>query len=143
MGVDIKKGLEGVTIAESALSFIDGEKGILRYRGYDINDLAESASFEEVAYLLWFGELPHKKQLSTFDKELKDQRALPSAVLKWIKTFPKDAHPLDVLRTVVSALALYDKSAHDVSRDETIRKGIKLTAAFPTIIAAFERIPKN
>ena len=138
--IEIKKGLEGVYVAESGLGFIDGKKGILRYRGYDAHDLADHASYEEVVYLLWFGELPNRKGLRAFDRKLIKERALPRTIIRWIKSFPKTAYPMDVLRTVSSALALYDKSVNDVSRDEIIKKAIRLTAAFPTIAAVFERV---
>ncbi len=139
-GVEVKKGLEGVYAAESGLGFVDGERGILRYRGYDIKDLAESCRYEEVCYLLWFGELPNGRQLEEFSLRLKENRKLPDFVVEWIKSFPRNAHPLDVLRTVVSALAFYDDKLDDVSKDEIINKAIRLTAKFPVIIAAFERI---
>jgi len=136
----IAKGLEGVPVTESRIASVDGEKGILRYCGYDIHELAEHATFEETAYLLWFGELPAKEQLVSFDARLRRHRALPAEVTSLIEPLPRNAAPLDVLRTAVSALGLLDTAAADVSRESVITKAIRLTALFPSIVAACERL---
>ncbi len=133
------KGLEGVVVAESKLCFIDGHKGILAYRGYPIEVLADSASFEEVIYLLWNGKLPNQTELDAFNKHLASERDLPKPVLDFITSSPKDAHPMDVLRTSISMLALYDPETEDSSREANLRKAGRLVAKTPTIIAAYNR----
>ncbi|HEX6386266.1 MAG TPA: citrate/2-methylcitrate synthase [Anaerolineae bacterium] len=137
------KGLAGVIAADTTLSRVDGEKGELIYRGYDIQDLGEKASFEEVVYLLWNGDLPNRSQLEAFKAALVAKRALPSAVLRTMTSFPHEAHPMAVLRTVVSGLALIDPSADDISLEGARKKALWLTAVFPTIVAAWERIRNN
>ncbi len=140
MAENIGKGLESVPAAASRLAFVDGVNGILRYCGYAIGELAEHATFEEAAYLLWFGELPAKEQLSAFDAQLRQQRTMPASLTRLIVSLPRNAAPLDVLRTVVSALGLLDPAAADVSRESVITKAIRLTALFPAIVAACERL---
>jgi citrate synthase len=137
------KGLAGVIAAESSLSRVDGEKGELIYRGYDIMDLGQKASFEEVVYLLWHGDLPTETQLNTFKAALVAHRALPSAVLHMMRSIPHEAHPMAVLRTVVSGLALVDLSADDISLEGARKKALMLTGVMPTIVAAWERIRNN
>lgn len=137
------KGLAGVIAADTALSRVDGERGELIYRGYNIQDLGEKASFEEVVYLLWNGDLPNRSQLEAFKAALVAKRALPSAVLRTMTSFPHEAHPMAVLRTVVSGLALIDPSADDISLEGARKKALWLTAVFPTIVAAWERIRNN
>jgi len=133
-------GLKGVIAAESQICFIDGERGILRYRGYDIRDLAEHSTFEETTYLLHYGELPTKEELERFSEELKEQRVLPEKELDMIRCVPKRTLPMDVLRTMVSALASFDPEADEISEEASRRKAIKLIAKMPTILAAFERV---
>ncbi len=140
-------GLKGVYFAESETSFIDGDVGKLLYRGYNIHDLAENITAEEVSYLLLRGKLPTQAELNGFDAELKANRELPPAVLEIIK-LTQNAHPMDVLRTAVSALAAFDPDTEVKFEwadpkpfiDATLRKGIRLTAQVPTIIAAHHRI---
>jgi citrate synthase len=134
------KGLAGVTAADTNLSRVDGEKGELIYRGYNITDLGENACFEEVVYLLWNGDLPNRTQLDAFQAALIAKRELPSAVINTMKSFPHETHPMAVLRTVVSGLGLIDPKADDVSLEEARKKALSLTAVFPTIIAAWQRI---
>lgn len=137
------RGLEGVIALESELSFIDGQKGELIYRGYDINDLAEHASFEEVVYLLWNGTLPTSYELEDLRSHLQSERALPPNVLQILRNAPDDAHPMAVLRTAVSALGLYDEEADEMSEEANQRKAIRILAQIPTIIAAFDRSRKG
>jgi len=137
------RGLEGVIALESELSFIDGQKGELIYRGYDINDLAEGASFEEVVYLLANGSLPTPDQLNTLQQELRSERALPAPVLDLLRNAPDDAHPMAVLRTAVSALGLYDDEADVMEEAANRRKAVRILAQIPTIIASFDRIRKG
>ena len=137
------RGLEGVTALDSDICFIDGQKGELIYRGYDINDLAENATFEEVAYLLWNGDLPNQPQLNELNERLQAERDIPPMVLDVLRATPEDADPMAALRTGVSALALFDTEANDMSHESNYRKSIRLQARVPTIIAAFDRLRKG
>ena len=137
------KGLAGVTAADSTLSHVDGQAGTLIYRGYNIMDLGENACFEEVVYLLWNGDLPNKSQLEPFKAALVSKRALPSAMLKTMQNIPHEAHPMAVLRSIVSALGLIDPTADDIRAESARKKALLLTAVLPTIVAAWERIRCN
>jgi citrate synthase len=136
---EIQRGLKGVYFDRSRVCYIDGRAGELRYRGYSIHDLAQHSTFEETCYLLLNGELPNRAQLAAFAGELKAARTLPEAVVDVIRTI-KTAHPMDVLRTGVSALATFDPETADKSPEATLRKGIRLTAQVPMLIAAHEHI---
>jgi 2-methylcitrate synthase len=137
--IKIHRGLRGVYFDRSPCTFIDGKAGDLRYRGYSIHDLAENSSFEETAWLLLYGELPTAQELAGFDAELKAARQLPRPVLDIVRTV-KDAHPMDVLRTAVSALSAFDPDSEDNSRDAVLRKAVRLTSQVPMIVAAHARI---
>jgi citrate synthase len=137
--IKIQRGLKGVYFDRSPCTFIDGKAGELRYRGYSIHDLAEHSSFEETAWLLLNGELPNKQQLASFDAELKASRKLPMPVTDIIRAI-KSAHPMDVLRTAVSALSAFDPETADNSREATLRKAVRLTSQVPMIVAAHSRI---
>ena len=137
--IKIHRGLKGVYFDRSPCTFIDGRIGELRYRGYSIHDLAEHSCFEETAWLLLRGELPTKAQLAEFDTQLKSARELPPPIFDIIRTV-KAAHPMDVLRTAVSALAAFDPETADNSHEAVIRKGIRLTSQVPMIIAAHARL---
>jgi citrate synthase len=137
--IKIHRGLKGVYFDRSPCTFIDGKAGELRYRGYSIHDLAEKSTFEETAWLLMYGDLPSAQELASFDAQLKAARQLPPAVLDIVRAI-KDAHPMDVLRTGVSALAAFDPETADNSRDATLRKAIRLTSQVPMIVAARARI---
>lgn len=139
-GVVKAPGLKGIVALESELSFIGGEKGELIYRGYDIRDLAEHASFEEVVHLMWEGELPTQSQLDALHSKLQAAREVPSEVIEFLRQVPGDAHPMAVLRTAVSALAHFDEETEDTSREANQRKAIRLLARMPTCIAAFARL---
>lgn len=133
-------GLEGVIVAESAISYVDGQNGRLVYRGYTIEDLAEHSTFEETTELLLDGELPGRAELEEFTTQLASERGLDERVLDLMHEFPTDAEPMAVLRTAVSALGMFDSEGTDMSKEATRRKGIRLIAQFPTIVAAFERL---
>ena len=133
-------GLEGVVACDSAICSVDGERGVLSYFGYDIHDLADHASFEEVIGLLWTGDLPTRAQLDTLTRQLVADRPLPGPVMDLLHAFPKDARPMSVLRTAVSALGMYDPEAEDKSMESNHRKAARLMARIPTIIAAYDRI---
>ena len=136
---EVHRGLKDLCFDRSPTTLIDGRAGELRYRGYSIHDLAAHSSFEETAHLLLYGELPTQSELDHFDRALKDARALPDPVYDIIRGV-RDAHPMDVLRTAVSALAAYDPETGDNSLDATRRKGIRLTSQVPMIVAAHHRI---
>ncbi len=136
-------GLRDVVAAPSSICFIDGEKGILVYGGYNIHELAENASFEEVIYLLWNGRLPNRAELDGLNAQLTANRAVPAEIIALMKSFPKDAVPMDSLRTAVSALAFYDPDKGDNSPDARKRKAVRLTAQIATIVAAIDRIRKG
>ncbi|PKB65625.1 MAG: citrate (Si)-synthase [SAR202 cluster bacterium Io17-Chloro-G3] len=135
----IMRGLKDVYLDTSKASFIDGTIGKLLYRGYSIHDLAEKSTFEEVVYLLLFGKLPNQKELDAIDTQMRADRGLPPEVIEIIDKV-KSAHPMDVLRTGISALSAFDPEIKDNSVDATIRKGLRLTAKAPTIVAAHHRI---
>jgi len=134
----VTKGLEGIVATTSSISsIIDGE---LTYRGINIDELAEKASFEEVVYLLWHGKLPNRSELEQLQRDLSSYAALPEAVLEQIKLYPKNTNSMAALRSAVSALALYDPEANDMSLEANVRKATRLQAQLPTIVAAFARI---
>ena len=138
-GIEIHRGLSGVYLDRTESCFIDGQIGKLLYRGYDIHDLAEKSTFEEVVYLLLYGKLPTQAELDGFDQGLRAEREIPSEVVEIIDKV-KAAHPMDVLRTAVSAMAAFDDEVEDNSAEATIRKGLRLTAKSTTIVAAHDRI---
>lgn len=137
--IRINRGLKGVYFERSAVSDIDGSAGRLSYRGYSINDLAAHATFEEVSYLLLFGELPTADELSDFEGQMRAARNVPPAILDVIRAVA-GGHPMDVLRTALSALAAFDASAADCSEKAFLDTGTKLIAQVPTIIAAHHAI---
>ncbi|RDI71464.1 citrate synthase [Halopelagius longus] len=144
MSDDLKRGLEGVLVAESELSHIDGDAGKLVYRGYTIEDLARNASYEEVVYLLWHGELPTRSELETFEEQMSAERTLDDDVLGEIrKLADADEVPMAALRTVVSSLSAHDDDAtfEGVTDEEAnIRKARRITSKIPTALAAFNRL---
>src|SRR5213593_490445 len=133
MGVGGRGGLEDIVVSTSDICFIDGKEGRLVYRGYDVNDLVEHSSFEEVIFLLWHGGLPSKKELEAHTKALSAtaNRKLPPGIVSLLKK----TTPMEVLRTGVSALSAYDPDAGDNSKDATARKALRLTAQMPTLVA--------
>jgi citrate synthase len=137
------RGLEGVIALESELSDIDGQAGTLVYRGYSIEDLAANATFEEVVYLLWSGELPTQDELDALRSQLRAERTLPAPVLSILRNAPDDAHPMAVLRTAVSALAFHDRETEEMTPEANRRKATRLLARIPTVIAAFDRLRKG
>jgi len=137
------RGLEGIVATTSSICYIDGDAGVLSYRGIDIHELAQFSSFEETTYLLWFGTLPTAEQLASFTAELAHARSLPSKVIEFLRSVPTDATPMQVLRTAVSLLSLYDADEADCTHDANIRKSYRLTAQIAMIVAVFDRIRKN
>src|SRR5437667_3278716 len=140
-----KEGLEDIVVSTSEICFIDGREGRLLYRGYDVDDLVQHSSFEEVVYLLWNGSLPSRKDLETHVKALSStaNRKLPPKLVTMLRQLPKKTTPMEVLRTGVSALSSFDPDAADNSREATTRKAIRLTAQMPTLVAAWERLRRG
>jgi citrate synthase len=137
------KGLEGIIATKSAICWIDGDAGVLSYRGIDIHQLAEHSNFEETTYLLWFGVLPTTAQLTEFRKELAFSRALNWRIYEFLRNVPTDATPMEVLRTAVSLLSLYDPDEKDSSHESNVRKSYRLTSQIAMIVAIFDRIRKG
>jgi citrate synthase len=137
------KGLEGVVAANSGICFIDGDEGILAYRGIDIHELADNSTFEETSYLLWFGHLPKREELTQFRSRLSESRKLNSSVIDMLRSFPKSATPMEVLRTAVSALSFYDSDEKAVDHDSNIRKAYALTSQIAMLVAIYDRIRKG
>jgi len=136
---EFREGLEGVVAALSMISSIDGENGILLYRGMRIEELAAHSTFEETTYFLLHGRLPNRQELSDFENKLKSRREVPPAALDLVRKFPSTANAMDLLRTTVSALGLYDADPKNNSVEKNVERAIDLIAAFPTLIAAIQR----
>jgi len=136
-------GLAGVPAAESAISYIDGNAGILEYRGYPIEQLAKDSTFEESTWLLMHGELPTSKQLAAFSKDLWSVRELPAGLIDLLRTFPKKAHPMHVLQSAVAALACYEPTFRMGDAEDMRRSWLRIVSAIPTIVAAHERLRRG
>ena len=137
------KGLEGIVAANSGICWIDGEAGILSYRGIDIHELASYSNFEETSYLLWNGRLPTADELKGFSRSLAEARLLDGKIIDLLRSFPKTATPMEVLRTTVSALSLYNADELDNTHDANVRKAFRLTAQVAMIVALYDRIRKG
>jgi citrate synthase len=137
------KGLEGVVATTSSICYIDGDRGILAYRGIDIHELADNSSFEEVCYLLWFGHLPSRNELRDLRDRLCEERKLDASIIYRLQLAPKHALPMDVLRTMVSALSFYDPEEKNNDHDANVHKAIRLTSQIAMIVAAYDRIRKG
>jgi citrate synthase len=137
------KGLEGIVAANSGICWIDGEAGVLSYRGIDIHELAEKSTFEETTYLLWNGILPNRLALREFATQLSLARELDKHIVDMLRSFPTSATPMEVLRTAVSALSFYDADEKDNTHDANVRKAYNLTAQVPMIVAIYDRIRKG
>ena len=141
--INVKKGLEGAVIDTSAVSKVNTETNSLLYRGYPVQDLAEQCSFEEVAYLLYHGDLPKSEQLSTFTRKERSYRKISEAALRVIELLPKEVHPMDALRTAVSVLGCEDPRIWDSTTDANLDKALLLLAKVPTAVAAHYRLRKG
>lgn len=137
------KGLEGIVAANSGICWIDGEAGVLAYRGIDIHELAENSTFEETTYLLWNGQLPNQFELREFQSQLALARSLDQRIVDLLRSFPSSATPMEVLRTAVSALSFYDADEKDNSHHANVRKAFNLTAQIAMIVAIYDRIRKG
>src|SRR5436309_7978833 len=137
---NVSRGLEGVIANTTRLSDVIGDKGQLIYAGYDINDLAGKVSYKEVVYLLWKGKLPNRRELDEFTRALRAERQLPDAVIDFIKSAPKNADPMDVMRTAISMLSLYDPDMEkEATREVNERRARSITAKIGVIAAYFHR----
>ncbi|MBI3653654.1 MAG: citrate synthase [Acidobacteria bacterium] len=136
----VKAGLEGAVAASSSISYIDGNIGKLIYSGYNIHDLAQHSTFEEVIYLLWNNQLPSPYELDNLKAQLTQEAGIPSEIHQLMRSLPSGVNPMDMLRTVVSALSFYDPDGQDMSREANVRKAIRLTAKFPTLVTTFQRL---
>ena len=137
------KGLEGVVATNSSICYIDGDRGILAYRGIDIHELADNSSFEETCYLLWFGRLPKRDELKDLQQKLAGERKLDPAIIDFLRRAPKTALPMDVLRTAVSALSFYDPEDRKNDHEANVHKAIRLTSQIAMIVVAYDRIRKG
>ena len=137
------KGLEGIVATTSKICYIDGEEGVLAYRGIDIHELADHSNFEETCYLLWFGKLPTQNELKDLRQRLAAERKLDAAVIQFLRELPKGATPMDVLRTAVSALGLYDPEQKKNDHEANVNKAIRLTSQIAMIVAAYDRLRKG
>ena len=143
MNEEIKKGLLGIVVDETTISHVVPELSALTYRGYTVQELCDKCDFEEVAYLVLNGDLPNKNQLKKFIKQERSERKLSKQILSDIKKMPKNAHPMDVIRTCVSLMALEDKDTKDNSPKANMRKAMKIFAKTPTAVAAYFRSRKG
>lgn len=137
------KGLEGVVATTSGICYIDGDAGVLAYRGIDIHELADHSTFEETCYLLWFGRLPKSDELADVHQKLASERKIDNAIFDLLRNAPKDAVCMDVLRTAVSALAFYDPEDKKNDAQANVHKSIRLTSQIAMIVAAYDRIRKG
>src|ERR1700722_19540925 len=137
------KGMEGIVATNSSICFIDGDRGVLAYRGIDIHELADHSTFEETCYLLWFGHLPTRSELSELGQKMAEERKIDAAILELLRSAPQHALPMDVLRTAVSALSFYDPEEKNNDHNANVNKAIRLTSQIAMIVAAYDRIRKG
>ena len=137
------KGLEGVVATTSSICYIDGDRGVLAYRGIDIHELADRSSFEETCYLLWYGRLPTRDELRELTAHLAEERRLDASIYEYMRSLPKDALPMDMLRTVVSGLSFFDPEERKNDHEANLHKAIRLTSQIAMIVASYDRIRKG
>ena len=137
------KGLEGIVATVSSICYIDGDAGVLSYRGIDIHELAEHSTFEETTYLLWFGKLPTAEELNAFTEDLAKGRVLDGKIIDLLRSVPSSGSPMEVLRTAISLLSLYDADEKEVTHEANVRKALRLTSQTAMIVALFDRIRKG
>ncbi len=137
------KGLEGIVATTSSICWIDGDAGVLSYRGIDIHELAQRSTFEETTYLLWFGQLPTTEELADFTKKLAEARKLAPKIIELLRSVPSSGSPMEILRTAVSMLSLYDADEKDNSHEANLRKSYRLTSQIAMIVTIFDRIRKG
>ncbi len=141
--IQVVRGLEGIYVATTEISRVDGERGRLYYRGYDIADLVNNGNFEETAYLLWYGDLPNRKEYETLRKHLVNYRFLPDNLLRMLPLLPKGTLPITAIRTFLSALAAWDPWAEDNSRDAELENAMRLTAGIASLLAKVYRVSQG
>src|SRR5579862_6651599 len=139
----VPKGLEGIVATTSGICYIDGDQGVLAYRGIDVHELADHSTFEETCYLLWSGRLPSRNELKEIRDRLAAERKLDPAILELLRSAPKHVVPMDVLRTAVSALSFYDPEERNNDHESNVHKSIRLTSQIAMIVAAYDRIRKG
>jgi citrate synthase len=137
------KGMEGIVATTSQICYIDGDRGVLAYRGIDIHELADHSNFEETCYLLWFGKLPTQTELRGLQEKLAAERKLDPAIISLLRNAPRTALPMDVLRTAVSALSFYDVDSKNNDHNANVAKAIRITSQIAMIVAAYDRIRKG
>jgi citrate synthase len=137
------KGLEGIVATASSICYIDGDQGVLAYRGIDIHELADNSTFEETCHLLWFGRLPNRQELRDLRDRMAEERKLDASIIQRLHLAPKHALPMDVLRTMVSALSFYDPEEKSNDHEANGHKAIRLTSQIAMIVAAYDRIRKG
>jgi citrate synthase len=137
------KGLEGIVAANSGICWIDGDAGVLAYRGIDIHELAVRSTFEETTYLLWFGKLPNEAELAEFTANLAAARVMDPQMEQVMRSLPSTASPMEVLRTAVSALSMFDADEKDCGYEANVRKSFRLTSQIAMIVANFDRLRKK
>jgi 2-methylcitrate synthase len=137
------KGLEGVVATTSKICYIDGDKGVLAYGGIDIHELAEKSTFEETCFLLWQNRLPNANELKEIRERLAAERKLNPAIIEFLRGVPEGALPMDVLRTAVSSLGLYDREEKKNDHEANVHKAVRLTSQIAMIVAAFDRLRKG
>lgn len=137
------KGLEGVVATTSSICYIDGDKGVLAYRGYDIHDLADHSTFEEVCYLLWFGRLPNAEELKQLKRRMAEERQVNAAIIDGLRRVPKHVPPMEMLRTLVSELSYYDLEHNKNDHEANINKAIRLTSQIAILVANYDRVRKG
>ena len=137
------KGLEGVVAATSAVCYIDGDQGVLAYRGIDIHELASHSTFEETCFLLWNGRLPRRDELQQVSRQLAAERKIEPAIIGFMRQIPKKVLPMEVLRTAVSALSFYDPDETNNDHDANVRKSLRLTSQIAMIVATYDRLRKG
>src|SRR6266852_1564935 len=141
--MEAPKGLEGVVATTSKICYIDGDLGVLAYRGIDIHELADNSTFEETCYLLWKGKLPTENEIKELHQRLAGERNLNPAIIDFLRSAPKGSAPMDVLRTAVSALGLYDREEKNNDHAANVSKAIRLTSQIAMIVAAYDRLRKG
>jgi citrate synthase len=137
------KGLEGIVATTSSICYIDGDQGVLAYRGIDIHELADHSNFEETCYLLWYGKLPTPKELKDFRERLTEERRLDPAIIDLLRTAPPQTLPMDVLRTAVSTLSFYDPEDTKNDHEANLHKAFRLTSQIAMIVTAYDRLRKG
>lgn len=143
-GIDVKNiGLRGVKVADTRISDVDGEKGNLIYRGYNICDLVVHSTFEEVSYLLLNDHLPSQTALATFKANLASERNIPETIYDWMKRMQSSAHPMDILQAAVPMLAGYDGELRDETREANLRKAVRIISKLPALVSTWERVRKG